>query len=106
VEFTHAHTYTRHPDPLRLLGRSAGRRSRAGSPSAQRSRSSSPHSGDSSEKLKREQSFKANRHHKFVECLSREDVDMGSSFFFYQPRAHLTWIFFSGATKIGLVWDS
>ncbi|KAH9992617.1 rab-GTPase-TBC domain-containing protein [Russula vinacea] len=46
------------------------------SPSAQRSRSSSPLSGDSSEKLKREQSFKANRHHKFVECLSREDVDM------------------------------
>lgn len=82
MKFTHAHTYTRHTDPLRLLRRSTGRRSRAESPSAQRSRSSSPLSGDSSEKLKREQSFKANRHHKFVECLSREDVDMGSSSFF------------------------
>jgi hypothetical protein len=63
-------------DPLRVLRRSTGRLSRAESPSAQHSRSSSPHSGESSEKLRREQSFKANRHQKFVECLSREDVDM------------------------------
>ncbi len=35
--------------------------------------------------LKREKSFKANRHQKFIECLSREDVDMGSSLFLLLP---------------------
>src|SRR6266852_9975040 len=74
--------YTRiycHTDPLRILIRPAGRHGRAESSSAQRSRSSSPQYGESSEKLQREQSFKASRHQKFIECLSREDVDMGSS---------------------------
>ncbi|KAI0305729.1 rab-GTPase-TBC domain-containing protein [Multifurca ochricompacta] len=63
-------------DPLRLLRRPGGRHGRAGSSSSQRSRSSSPHYDKPSEKLKREQSFKNNRRHKFIECLSREDVDM------------------------------
>jgi hypothetical protein len=74
------HICTCHTDPLRLLSRSAGRHGRAESSSSQRSRSSSPNYSES-EKLKREQSVKANRHHKFIECLSREDVDMGSSSF-------------------------
>ena len=68
-----------HTDPLRLLIRPAGQHGRAEPSSPQRSRSSSPQYGEASEKLKREQSFKANRHQKFIECLSREDVDMGSS---------------------------
>ncbi|KAI9450533.1 RabGAP/TBC [Russula earlei] len=63
-------------DPLRLLRRRAGWHSRSGSLSSQNSRSSSPHHGEPTEKLRREQSFKANRRHKFLECLSREDVDM------------------------------
>jgi hypothetical protein len=75
------HIYTRRTDPLRLLRRSAGRHGRAESSSSQHSRSSSPQYGESLEKLKRERSFKANRHHKFIECLDCEDVDMGSSSF-------------------------
>ena len=76
-------THTRRPhtpDPLRLLRRPAARHGRAESTSSslRHSRSSSPHYDENSEKAKREQSVKANRHHKFVEYLSREDVDMGS----------------------------
>jgi hypothetical protein len=63
-------------DPLRILIRLAGRHGHTEPSSPQRSRSSSPQFGERSEKLKREQSFKANRHQKFIECLSREDVDM------------------------------
>ncbi|KAH9047830.1 rab-GTPase-TBC domain-containing protein [Lactarius hengduanensis] len=66
-------------DPLRLVRRPAGRQhGRAGSSSSlsQRSRSSSPQYGEPTEKLKREESFKANRRHKFIGCLLREDVDM------------------------------
>ncbi|KAI0270765.1 rab-GTPase-TBC domain-containing protein [Russula aff. rugulosa BPL654] len=55
---------------------SCGAHGRAEPSSSQRSRSSSPQYGEHSEKLKREHSFKANRHQKFIECLSREDVDM------------------------------
>ena len=76
-------THTRRPhtpDPLRLLRRPAARHGRAESTSSplRHSRSLSPHYDENSEKAKREQSVKANRHHKFVEYLSREDVDMGS----------------------------
>jgi hypothetical protein len=78
VGFTHSRIYY-HTDPLRILIRPAGRHGRSEPSSPQRSRSSSPRYGEGSEKLKREQSFKANRHQKFIECLSREDVDMGSS---------------------------
>ncbi|KAI0254043.1 rab-GTPase-TBC domain-containing protein [Lactifluus subvellereus] len=63
-------------DPLRLLRRPSWQHGRTESPSPQHSRSRSPHNGEPPERLKREQSFKANRHHKFIECLSREDVDM------------------------------
>lgn len=80
----YSHICTHHTDPLLLLRRSAGRHGRAKSSSSQHSRSSSPQYGESLEKLKRERSFKANRHHKFIECLSREDVDMGlPSFLLY-----------------------
>ena len=65
--------------------------------------------------MKREKSVKANRQYKFVECLLREDVDMGS---FPRPLIHRpglsdTWYFhfisfsfsrsISGAPEIGLV---
>jgi len=75
----HAYTPAR-ADPLRLLRRPAVRHGRTESTSSplRHSRSSSPHYDEPSEKTKREQSVKVNRHHKFVECLSREDVDMGS----------------------------
>jgi TBC1 domain family member 2 len=94
--YTHAYTCTRHTDPLRILIRPAGRHGRAESSLSQRSRSSSPHYGEASERLKREKSFKANRHQKFIECLSREDVDMGSSFFHSSTNqfASDTWIVF------------
>ncbi|KAH9979164.1 rab-GTPase-TBC domain-containing protein [Russula compacta] len=60
-------------DPLRLLTRLEARNGRAETSSSHRSRSSSPRYGEPSEKLRREQSFKANRHQKFIECLSCED---------------------------------
>jgi hypothetical protein len=79
--FWSSRTHCTDADPLRLLGRSnGGRHGRAESSSLRHSRSSSPHDSEPSEKLKREQSVKANRHQKFIECLSREDVDMGSFF--------------------------
>ncbi|KAI0297111.1 rab-GTPase-TBC domain-containing protein [Russula brevipes] len=73
-------------DPLRLLRRPAGRHGRAESSSQQRSRSASPQYGEPSARLKREQSFKASRHHKFIECLSRDDVDMGLFLFAAKPQ--------------------
>ena len=79
------HVYVSLVDPLCLLRRLEGQHGRAESSSSQHSRSSSPHYGEPSEKLKREKSFKANRHDKFIECLSREDVNMGSSFLFSFP---------------------
>jgi hypothetical protein len=79
--FGFARTHCIHADPLRLLSRpNGGQHGRAESSSSRHSRSSSPHHSEPSEKLKREQSVKANRHQKFIECLSREDVDMGSFF--------------------------
>ncbi|KAI0266852.1 rab-GTPase-TBC domain-containing protein [Gloeopeniophorella convolvens] len=68
-------------DPLRLLRRPPPHHARAASSSAsaspaRRSRSASPHYGEPSEKLKREESIRTNRRNKFVDCLAREDVDM------------------------------
>jgi hypothetical protein len=107
-----SHTRTcYHTDPLRILIRPAGRHGRAEPSSSQRSRSSSPQYGESSEKLKREQSFKVNRHQKFIECLSREDVDIGSFslllllFQFASDLDHFVFSLISCATETGLVWD-
>ncbi|KAA1476071.1 RabGAP/TBC [Dentipellis sp. KUC8613] len=58
-------------DPLHLVRR---RSSKGASSSSLHSRSNSP--SKQSEKLMREHSIRTNRYTKFVECLSREDVDM------------------------------
>ena len=63
-------------DPLHLVRRRTSKRPNAGS----RSRSHSPaHGARSPERLIREHSIRTNRRHKFIECLMREDVDMGMS---------------------------
>jgi hypothetical protein len=101
---------TERADPLHLVRRPAARqhgRSGSSSSSLQPSRSSSPHHGEPSEKLRREQSFKENRRHKFIACLEREDVDMGPSFssttqgpftdfFFFSKKAELRKLAWSG----------
>ena len=108
----HAYTPAR-ADPLHLLRRPAVRHGRTESTSSplRHSRSSSPHYDEPSEKTKREQSVKVNRHHKFVECLSREDVDMGSFLLSSSAQDYLTLGLFpfsfsrsiSGAPETGLV---
>jgi hypothetical protein len=43
----------------------------------------SPESAERSEKLMRERSIRTNRRHKFVECLSSQDVNIGEGFPLY-----------------------
>ena len=43
-------------------------------------------SREKSEKLMRERSIKTNRRHKFVECLSSQDVNIGMCFFLKKKK--------------------
>jgi hypothetical protein len=95
-----------HTDPLRLLGRPAGRDGSGESSPSQNSRSGSPRHGEPPERLKREQSVKANRRHKFMDCLSCDDVDMGPSAFTYSLRKnHLTFLIVYKAELRKLAWS-
>ncbi|KAI0051861.1 RabGAP/TBC [Auriscalpium vulgare] len=59
-------------DPLHLIRRP---KSQSAASPTRRSGSSSP-TPEETEKLRRERSIKTNRRNKFVECLTRDDVDM------------------------------
>jgi len=66
---------TEYLDPLHLIRRRASKRANPSVPN--RSRSHSPAPGLAPEKVMRQHSINSNRRNKFIECLSREDVDMG-----------------------------
>lgn len=70
-------------DPLHLIRRISSKRAHSSSsysPLRSRSRSPPPDQGrpESPETLLRERSIRSNRRNKFVQCLLREDVDMGA----------------------------
>jgi len=73
---------TEYLDPLHLIRRRASKRANPSAPN--RSRSHSPAPGQTPEKVMRQRSINSNRRNKFIECLSREDVDMGR----FYPQTH------------------
>ena len=84
-----------HVDPLRGVCHRPSKRDR----SPKRESTETPVDKETSEKLMRERSIRTNRRHKFVDCLSSQDVNIGNASSGIRIIQHSKYILFPAALR-------